>query len=371
MPHLAVLSSNNSGLNTWDRIGSLYREVAIYKKFTEHEWDMSFYTYDRSRKLPDIGLAAKIHSQWPFLLPKKLGFLYRCSLPILFLRKGKKVDIIITNQAHSSGPAILAGRLWGARVIARCGYVYGESAEKLKKSGKRVKKRISEERLTFQKSCRCIVPTKELADWISKNYGIEREKIAIIPNYVDTEQFKPDINNVKKKFDIVCIGRLVAKKKNQLLLEALAGTQLKIHFIGDGRLKDKLRSLALEKRLAVEITPRVEHSLLPLNLKRSKIYVNLASWEGHPKSLIEAMACGCACIGAKSPGIENLILDGKTGLLVDPQPELIRSAIERLLHDTELAERLGKNARDYAVEHFSLDKVFYQYKTLFEEVLAK
>lgn len=370
MPHLAVFASNNNGLGTWKRIGSLCREVAIYKEFAQDGWDVSFYTYDRSRNLPDIGFAAKVYSQWPYLLPRRLGFLYRRLLPLLFFHRAKKTDIIITNQAHSSGPAILASRLWGAKVVARCGYVYGESTEKLGKTGKRVRKRISEERTTFEKADRCVVPTKELANWISRNYGVSRDKIAIIPNYVDTEKFKPDVR-VDKEFDIICIGRLVDKKRHQLLLNALSGTKLKIHLIGNGRLKEKLQSLAEEKLLQVEITERVEHSLLPQHINSSKIYVNLAKWEGHPKALIEAMACGCACIGAKSPGIENLIIDRETGILVDPEPQQICSAIKMLLKNKKLKERLGKNARDYAVEHFSLDKVFAQYKKVFEQILAK
>ena len=150
MPHLAVFASDNHGLNAWNRIGSLPREVAIYKRFVEDGWDVSFYTYDQSRKLPDIGFAAKIYSQWPYLLPKKLGFLYRRLLPFRFLHKGKKTDIIITNQAHSSGSSILAGRVWGAKFVARCGYVYGESAETLGKSGRRVRKRILEEAMLSQ-----------------------------------------------------------------------------------------------------------------------------------------------------------------------------------------------------------------------------
>jgi glycosyltransferase involved in cell wall biosynthesis len=152
------------------------------------------------------------------------------------------------------------------------------------------------------------------------------------------------------------------------LLDALDGTQLRIHLIGNGRLRDDLLCVAKKIQLELSITPRVEHHLLPLHINRSKIYVNLAAWEGHPKAMVEAMACGCVCIGAKSPGIKNLILDGETGLLVEPEPQRIRSAIEALLRNKELAERLAKNARDYAVEHFSLDKVFIQYKNLFEAI---
>jgi len=369
MPHLGVITSNNHGIVTWERIGSLHREVAIYKKFVEHGWEVSFYTYDRTRKPPDIGFAANVYPQWPFLLPKKLGFLYRQMLPFLRYYKGRKTDILITNQAHNCGAAILAGKLWKAKVVARCGYVYGESAEQLRKTGRQVGKRILREKSVFEKADQCITPTKELADWVSANYGIKQSKITVIPNYVDTEQFRPDVA-AGKDFDIICIGRLEAKKRYELLFEALRGTEIKVHIVGNGTLRQKLSSLAGEKLPHAKITPRIEHSLLPKHINASNMYVNLAEWEGHPKALIEAMACGCACIGAKSPGIENLIINGQTGLLVSLEPRQVHSAVKLLLSDNNLRKQLGKNAREYVQKHFSLDKVFEQYRNLFQEVLS-
>jgi len=369
MAHLAVFSSTDSGLGAWERIGSLSREVALYKRFAQEGWDVSFYTYDRTRKLPDIGFAAEIHPQWPLLLPRKAGFLYRMLLPRIFFHKGRKADVIITNQAHSGGPAIAAGRMWKAKVVARCGYVYGESVEALGKCGRRVKKKIQNEKKTFEKADRCVVPTKELAEWVTGNYGIPPDRITVIPNYVDTELFRPNPGAVKG-IDVLSIGRLTGKKRHRLLLDALAGTRVTARIVGSGRLKEELERLAQEMKINLRITQRVEHELLPRLFNSSKIFVNLAEWEGHPKALIEAMACGCACIGARSAGIENLIIDGETGMLVKAEPQRIREAVETLLGSDQLRRRLGQSARDYAVRHFSLDKVFEQYKRMFQEVLA-
>ncbi len=223
--------------------------------------------------------------------------------------------------------------------------------------------------MVFEKAERCIVPTKELADWICKNYDIASAKIAVIPNYVDTEQFKPD-TNVKKDFDIICIGRLEAKKRHKLLLEALQDMEIKIHIIGDGLLKDQISRLAKNKAPDIKMTQRVEHKELPRIMNGSKIYVNLSEWEGHPKALIEAMSCGCACVGAKSPGIENLIINGQTGIIVEAEPLQVRNAIKNLLTDSRLREQLGEKAREYAKEQFSLERVFEKYLNLFHEILS-
>ena len=370
MPNISFFSTNGSGLTSWDKIGSLHRELAVYKRFAERGWGVSFYTYDRCSKYPLPGFSVNVYTQRPYLFPKRLNWLYYLLLPILRIGMGRKTDVIMTNQAHGGWPGIVAGRVWGAKTIARCGMVQGECTETLGKRSRRSKRKVKAEKWTFQHADKCVVPTKELAEWVSINYKIGREKISIIPNHVEVEQFQPDASG-KKEFDVMCVGRLVDKKRHKLLLESLSGSGLKIHFIGDGKLREKLSDFASKNSLHLQITDRIEHDLLSSFFNRSKIYVNVSKWEGHPKAMVEAMACGCACVGAKSPGIENLLIDGQTGILVDPEPSKIRSAIDRLLEDGQLRERLGKNARDYAVKHFSLEKVFEQYNNLFNEVLNK
>lgn len=365
MPNLAVFFHSLNGLN---KVGSLHRIMDIYKKFAQAGWNVSIYSNDTTKELPDIGFKAEIYPQWPYVLPKKLSSLYQFFMPLLHFRSGRKTDVIITYQAFLSPAAINAGKLWGAKVAARCGMVYGEAAETLGKSGKTAKNKQRCEKKVFMGADKCLIPTAALADWVVDNYKIKRQKIIIAPNNVDTELFAPAAK-VKKDIDIICVGRLVAKKRHKLLLDALAGTNYKIEIIGQGEMQQELSDMADTNSAEVILTGRVENNILPDHLNRSKIYVNLASWEGHPKALIEAMSCGLACIGANAPGIKNQIIDGETGLLVEPEPRRIRDAIERLLADEKLREHLGKNAREYAVKNFSLDTVFEIYLQTCEDLI--
>ena len=370
MSRLSIFSTNGSGLCDWEEVGTLNRETAIYKKLHESGWEVSFFTYDKKPDLPDIGFSGKVVCQRPFVCSKKLDFLYQLFMPLLRFRQGRKSDVIITNQAHGGWPAIIAGYLWNAKVVARCGMVHGECSEVLNKTSNRARKKTAREKWTFKHADKCIVPTKELALWIENNYQISHNKIEVVPNFVDVSQFKP-ANKSVKDYDIVCVGRLVPKKRFELLLEALKGSNLKVLIIGNGKFQDKLSKMARKYSINLSTIPRIEHDDLPAYLSNAKIYVNVSEWEGHPKALIEAMACGCACLGAKAPGIKNLLLDNQTGVLVEPDAEQIRNKIERLLADENLRERLGGSARDYAIKHFSLDTVFLKYKQLFDEVLKQ
>jgi phosphatidylinositol alpha-1,6-mannosyltransferase len=79
--------------------------------------------------------------------------------------------------------------------------------------------------------------------------------------------------------------------------------------------------------------------------------------EGFGVSLVEASASGLPVIGGRSGGIPEAVLEGGTGLLVDPdEPASIARALRRLLEDRELARRLGRRGREEVVRHFNWDR---------------
>jgi len=367
--NLALLFTTGNGLWTWERIGTLSRELALYKRLSDNEWNVSLFTYDKRRNLPPMGFNAAIYPQWPFVFPSRLNVLYQILLPFLHIFKRNKIAIIITNQAHSGWPAILAGKLWNARVVARCGFVFGEMAQSLGINGRQIEKKIRQERWTFKHADICIVPTKELSGWVISNYGLNTDCVKVIPNFVETNSFKPN-DKIEKDIDVICIGRLDKVKRYNLVLEALSGLTVRALIIGNGPLKNELSNLVTINDMNIEIRERVENKYLPEYLNKSKVYLNTSEWEGHPKALIEAMACGCACIVTKSPGLSNAIIDGETGILVTPEPVCIRNTIKMLLDDDLLRTRLGKNARKYVLDNFSLENIYNQYNSILKRLAS-
>lgn len=89
-------------------------------------------------------------------------------------------------------------------------------------------------------------------------------------------------------------------------------------------------------------------------------------------TLFEAMASGCAIIATRTHTIESYITDGENGLLV-PEGDIdaMRLAIRRLLEDKELRERLGKNARTYAVEHLDAEKLTEKLAAFFRRLMPE
>lgn len=360
LPHLDIFLGHGGGLSTYDRTGSLARETALYRRFAENGYQITIHTYDRTPRPPRLDFPVTVNPQWPWLLPKGLNVLYRAAFPLFQYANRRNVSVMMTNQAHDGWPAIAAAKLRGIKSIARSGWVFGEAAQNEGWSGKRVASIIRAERWVNSQADLCIVPTKELADWISIHYLVEPEKIKVIPNYVNTDAFAP-AESTDTGIDVLCVGRLSREKRYDLVLDALRGTGLRLCIIGAGPEKKKLQILASRLRVDLVIIDRVENEKLPDYMNRAKVFLLASAREGHPKSLAEAMSCGCACVGTDVPGIRNQIKDGVSGLLVSSNPADLRSAVQAVLADSELRGRLGQGARHYACQNFALDKIFRLY----------
>ena len=72
------------------------------------------------------------------------------------------------------------------------------------------------------------------------------------------------------------------------------------------------------------------------------------------------MACGAAVVGTDVDGIRDVINHNETGLLCSPTVEGLRSALKQLLDDDSLRVRLGQAARNFAEQHYSLDRIVEQ-----------
>jgi len=368
-PTVALLASLGHGLKTWSDIGTLNRELAVYKRLAKRGWRISFYTYDRTRPLPEPGFPCRIYPGPRFFVPDRLWPAYAFLRVLLDVFSGFKQSVVVTNQAHSGWPAILMGRLWRARVVARCGYVMGERAETLQANDRRSAAIVRREKWTHKHADVSLVPTAELALWCEKSFGLSRHRLRIAPNFVDTDLFKPDAE-ARKDIDMLCVGRLSSVKRQSLVLEALDGMgDVCATMIGDGVLPGDLKKSAAEKNLRVRFVPRVPNDELPGYYNQAKIFVIASAWEGHPKALLEAMACGCACVGVNVPGIRNQIAHGETGLLASPSSDSVRDAIDRLLRDEALRTELGRNAREYVLANFDIETVRRIYEDTLIELL--
>ena len=207
-------------------------------------------------------------------------------------------------------------------------------------------------------------------NYLTQKFGqIIEKKIKVVYHGIDLRIFKP-IEVKEKVVDILSIGNLVEKKGFHYLIEACEilkkrGILFKCLVIGEGYLKsqfvDMIKEFDLEKY--IELTERKPQSELPQIYAKSRIFV-LPSFitdegdrDGIPNVLAEAMAMDMPVISSNIPNISELIEHGKTGILVkEKEPQALAEAIETLLFDEKLREKLGGKAKEKIVADFDFKK---------------
>lgn len=149
---------------------------------------------------------------------------------------------------------------------------------------------------------------------------------------------------------LLAVSRLERNKRIDLLVEAMdrARGNLRCKIVGEGSQEPHLRFLIEQHRLEdrVELTGAVgDDDLLRLYSECRAVYFAPFD-EDYGYVTLEAFGAGKAVITAKdSGGVLEFVEDGKTGLVVPPEPDSIAAAIDRLASDLDLARRLGEAGR--------------------------
>lgn len=176
---------------------------------------------------------------------------------------------------------------------------------------------------------------------------------------------------------LMFVGRLVEKKGLSYLIDAVrrapAGS-LDLEVVGDGPLRTALETEA--SGLPVVFIGQQGRTELFAAYRRADVVVfpSVASTSGDqdglPVALLEAMRAGRAIIATDLPGLNEVVLDDVTGLVVpDRDAAALLRAIQRLADDPDLRARLGAAAATHA-EQFSIEAIGSRYRTLLHDVLG-
>jgi glycosyltransferase involved in cell wall biosynthesis len=189
--------------------------------------------------------------------------------------------------------------------------------------------------------------------------------IAAIGNGVDPARFAGsfDRDATRASLDtpvdavvLVTIGRLVAEKGHGPLIEAMKGTGAHLWIVGErlasdhaGEVGALLEGARRDPALGSRLRLLGRREDVPAILAAADIFVLASFREGMPRSVIEAMAAGLPVIGTNVRGTREEVVEGETGLLVEPgDAKALADAIERLAGDPVLRRRLGVAGRDRA-----------------------
>ena len=364
MPNLLLCMTPGVGLRTWKEIGSINRELMPYREYVRKGWKVKILTYDA----PDF--PARYEDFDIVRIPFRKPYLF--ALPWLNREAGRWADLVKTSQSTSAQYYTAAARRWKKPILLRCGYVHGESLECTQGRTPKTLRYQRKEACAFRAATHCQVPTAELADWVRTNYAVSGDKISIVPNFVDTNIFRPADDVAGKPFSVISVGRLSPVKQFDLLIEACSGIEnCRLTIVGEGAERARLLALAQEKNVTLDLPGNIANERIPALLSQHQVFALPSRWEGHPKSLIEAMACGMACVGVNSPGIRNVLAQGKNGLLSEGKPRELRAALQSLLNDAELRKSLESSAREFVKENYAFQVVMDKELRIAESLVSR
>lgn len=347
---LALFFTWDVSLTLWKERGLLEREIRYYEALAAKGVRVTFLTWGDER---DVALAEDLHKNIDVLplytrLPRPANKPLRamCSLLAPWAARDvlRKTTFLKTNQMWGGWCAVVAKLCFRKPLIVRTGFeLYRFTCQQKSGRWRRGFVRFISA-LTYRMADRIYLATTEDRDFVVQTFHISTTKIALRPNWIDTDRFKP-LPVPEEENAILFVGRLTTQKNIPLLIAAVEGTPFRLDIIGDGDLRVELEEHARAHNAPVRFLGNIPNDRLPDIYNRYPVFVLPSLYEGNPKTLLEAMACGRAVVGTDAEGIRALVRDGENGLLCEFSPDSLRSAMTSLFSAPDLRHKLGDNAR--------------------------
>lgn len=204
------------------------------------------------------------------------------------------------------------------------------------------------------------------------------QKIGVIYNGIDIQEFFPEYNRDEQVFNILCLSRLTPRKGVTYLIDAVhklskkyPGIKLKIVGEGDSKqqLVDQVKNLSLEDN--VEFTGLIRHENLAPIYRKAHAFVLPSLNEGMSNVILEAIASGLPIVTTDTGGSKELVRDGVNGFIVKMKDSGdIAEKLERLITNPELCSSMSKESRKIA-EGLSWEKVAKQYVDTYSGIVER
>jgi glycosyltransferase involved in cell wall biosynthesis len=206
-----------------------------------------------------------------------------------------------------------------------------------------------------------------------------------IHNGISKIEFKPKaelanqslVKFCENNFTIGSIGRLSPEKGYGYLIDAFSvfarrEGKVKLVILGDGKEKSDLQRKIDKSELGKRILLAGYQSNAALYIPLLKIFVLSSLTEGLPITVLEAMQANVPVICSKVGGLEEMLVDKETGILVEKEnvTEMSR-AMETLYLSEELRSKISANAKKLSTSQFSSETMAAKYKKLYDRILYK
>lgn len=206
------------------------------------------------------------------------------------------------------------------------------------------------------------------------------KNVEITPFGIDTEFFSP----IQKECNEIIIGT-IKKLDNiygiDILIKAFASLKnkikdknIKLLIIGDGKEYTYYNNLVKELNIEEYTTfeGKVNYNDVVKYHNKIDIFINYSREESFGVSILEAMSCEKAVIASNVGGIPEIVKNNYNGLLIEKENiNELKNAINRLIHNEKLRLKLGKNAREYVLNNYSIHRTVNNMINIYNRTISE
>jgi glycosyltransferase involved in cell wall biosynthesis len=212
-------------------------------------------------------------------------------------------------------------------------------------------------------------------------FNVPAQKIRVIHNCIPFTRFdcppnpalRAELSQGRAHTIVVTVARLDWQKGHSYLFEAIRQIRDAIFVLaGSGPEREALATQASELGIQERVIFLGARNDIPELLASCDLFVLPSIYEGLPLSVLEAMAAGKAVVATAVGGTPEAVLDGKTGLLVQPgDPVALAKAIQEILSDPLLSREMGAAGKARVQQEFSSATMVQHITHFYEELLEK
>jgi len=285
-----------------------------------------------------------------------------------------KPDIVVSSLFFSNTVFRMLKPLVGYVAITREHNTYVDKAKRQKFTN----------RLLANLSHKIVAVSKTVADFVSKQEGITREKFMVIHNGVDVKKMQKELEKLPPKDELkkelgfqkedkilLNVARLTKQKNHKLLIDGFASfrknnPEYKLAIVGDGALLEKLKAYARSKDVGEAVAFFGYRSDVYRFYKMSDVFVSTSMIEGLSNAYLEALAASLPLISTKTAGTDEFLENGKNGYIIEDSTV---DAVENALTSAAQSDlsALKENALGSA-NNFSINDTVEKYQDLFLKI---
>ncbi len=171
--------------------------------------------------------------------------------------------------------------------------------------------------------------------------------------------------NPSRKY-VGTISELHPNKGLDVLIRCAPALEADVVIIGEGEERLRLQALANTLHISEKIHFLGTKKQAGLYITAFDVFTLTSRKEGLPYALLEAGIAGVPAVASNVGGIPEIIIDGQTGILVEPEnPRILLQAIEAVLQDPAFGKHLGENARNHIQNNFSFEKTLFETQKIY------